>query len=279
MYAEKGTNYVSGNNMNPVILNVVGKEFSGTNLESNENVRDQIINIRTTFNNSIGTNNVYPMKEDECVYSKIVTVIRPKNPMIFLPYQQTFRTAVITAAPIPAEVLLDGDKMMVSDFIKTCTIIECVFQTAISTRHTVLILSPFGHEEDNNPVEDIIKIYNYCILRYGHLFKKIIIGVPPRYPKGIFQSYEKGIIKPTELVTPIDKKYEQEELKRSLIEQGVNNVNTKNKKKKKSEKNKLGQLTSNDTPTQNQNPGNGFSKEQMEMFMKMMSMMNNQSSN
>ncbi len=270
-YAEKGTNYMSGNNMNPVILNIVGKDFSGTNLESNENIRDEIINIRTTFSNSIGTNGVYPMKEDECVYSKIVTVIRPKNPATFLPYQQTFRTAVITAAPVTTDSLLSDNKMTMSDLIKTRTIIECVFQTAISTRHTVLILSPFGHEEDNNPVEDIIKVYNYCILRYGHLFKKIIIGVPPHYPKGIFHAYEKGIVKPTELVMPIDKKYEQEELKKSLIEQGVNNIN-KNKKKKKSEKNKFNQMNVDLNSVSN----NGFSKEQMEMFMKMMSMMNNQ---
>jgi len=261
-YAEKGMNYGSNNNMNPVVLNIVGREFTGNNLETNENIRDEIINIRTTFNNSIGTGNIYPMKEDECVYCKIITVIRPKNPASFLPYQQTYRTAMITAAPIPTDELLSDNKMNANDFVKTCTVIECVFQTAISTRHTVLILSPFGHEEDNNPVEDIIKIYNYCILKYGHLFKKIIIGVPPHYPKGIYQAYSTGIIKPNEVVASVDKKYEQEELKKNLIERGVQEQLPPSKNKDKKKKNEI------------QNPNNGFTQEQMEMFMNMMSMMN-----
>lgn len=253
-YAEKGLNYNSGNNMNPVVLNVVGNEFMGTNLESSENVRDELINIRTTFNNTIGTNSVFPMKEDECVYSKIVTVIRPKYPMSFLPYPQTYRFGLITAAPIKVEDLLSENRMKANDYVRTCTILECVFQTAISTRHMTLVLPPFGHEDDGNPVDDIIKIYNYCILKYGHMFQKIIIGVPPYYPKGIFEAYKQGIINPMELVASVDKKYEQELLKKNLMEISTTKNATKNSIKKKKDKNTDG----------------SFSKEQMEMFMKIM---------
>ena len=259
-YAEKGINYTNNNNMNPVVLNIVGSDFSGSNLESNENIRDEIINIRTTFNNTLGTHSPYPLKEYECVYSKVVTIIRPKYPTQFLPYPQTYRTAMITTSPIKTDNLLSDNRMTSTDFVKTCTNIECVFQAAISRGHQILILSPFGHEDDNNPIDDIIKIYNYCIYKYGHLFKKIIIGVPKYYPKSVFQTYDTDIVKPIELTTDIDKKYEQEEMKRSLMEKSsIPIVN----KKENNEVNKV-QIQGN----------NEISKEQMEMFIKMMAMMN-----
>lgn len=222
-HQHNGINFFTNNNKNPVVLNIVGKEFAGTNLETNEHVRDEIINIRTTFNNSIGSNGLYPMKDDECIYAKNIVVIRPKNPFSpqpFLPYSQIYRLAMITTCPIVTTKLLSGNRMNSHDFVATCTIIECVFQTAIATNHTVLILSPFGHEDDNNPVDDIITIYNYCILKYGHMFEKIIVGVPPHYPEGIYKTYAEGIINLNELVSEIDKKYEKEELRNNLIARG-----------------------------------------------------------
>ena len=98
--------------------------------------------------------------------------------------------------------------MSSSDYIKTCTIIENVFQIAIGQDHEVLILTPFGHKEDNNPIEDIIQIYNFCIMKYGHKINKVIIAIPPYYPKNLYLKYLQGIIKPNEIVEEIDKKYE-----------------------------------------------------------------------
>lgn len=271
LYAEKGIiDYSTNNKMNPVVLNSVGKEFTGTNLEANEHIRDHMVSIRTTFCNSVGTGCVaYPIKDDECVYTKAVTVIRDKNTLHFLPYNQTYRTAMITAAPIQVEYLLSDNRMTANDLAKTCAVIECVFQTAISTKHPVLILAPFGHAEENNPVEDIISVYNYCIYKYGHLFKKIIIGIPSYYPKSIFKIYNDGIIRPTEIVAEIDQKYEQLELKKNLMERSTQNIvenddeQIENTPPNKEIKKK----------TDNVNNQNEFTPEQMQKIMKMMSTM------
>jgi len=219
-YAEKGVNFTPTNKMSPVILNTVGKEFSGTNFESSDEIRDQVINMRTSFNNTVGTNSPYPTKDTDCVYSKSVTIIRPKNFLNnqFLPYPQTYRTAMITTSPIKCTELLSDNKMNSIDYIKTLTTIECVFQAAIAGFHPILILSPFGYnEQDNNPTEDIIKIYNYCIFKYGHRFKEIIVGIPPFLPKQVFDKYSKEIIKPQDMVAEIETKYDQEELKNNLL--------------------------------------------------------------
>jgi hypothetical protein len=269
MYAEKGTNYTANNNMNPVVLNIVGREFIGSNLESSEEIRDEIINLRTTFNSSIGTSPPFPLREDECVYMKSITVIRPKNVHGFFGFQQSYRTALITTSPLKINKLLPENRMKSTDFIKTCTILESVFQVAICKNHPVLLLTPFGHQEDNNPVDDIIKIYNYCILKYGHYFKTIIIGIPPHYPRTVFQNYEKNILKPNEIVLEIDKKFEKDELKKSLLAKTNKQMNQDFGNKSFSQQN-LDDAPL-ESPIQNQPQ---FNNEQMKMFMEMMKMMN-----
>lgn len=270
-YTEKGLMISAANGMNPVVMNVVGRDFSGTNLESNEEIRDEIINIRTTFNNSLGTRVPFPLKEDDCVYSKSITVIRPKYPMTFLTYPETYRVALITTSPIktPKDTLLEDNKMSSVDFLKTLKVIEGVFQCAISNSHPVLILSPFGHEDDNNPIDDIIQIYNYCIFKYSHYFKKILVGIPPHYPKSVYEGYKQKIVKPNEIVVDVDKKYEKEELQNNLLSKGASFPKQEKSEKKSKKKTRQTQLPE---PTSNSPQ---FSKEQMAQFMKMMSMMNN----
>lgn len=259
LYAEKGIIYTNNNNMNPVVMHVVGKGFTGLNLEANEDTRDETVMLRTTFCNTSGHGNGshFPLQENQCIYAKAVTIIRPSNPTSFLPPQQTYRTSMITTAPIKAEVLLKNNKMNSKDFIDTCTIIETVFQTAIARGHPILILTPFGHENENNPVSDIIKVYNYCIYRYGHWFKKIIVAIPLYYPKSIFESYQQNIINPTDIIVEIDDECEADEMRQNLIAKSSSNKQLENQMQ-----------------NQMQNQMFNMTPEQMQMMMNMMNNIN-----
>jgi len=244
-YVEKGINFTSSNNMNPVILNVVGRDFTGTNFESSEEIRDQVINMRTSFNNTSGSNPPYPLKGSACVYTRSLTIIRGKNMVSggFLPFPQTYRVAMITTTSTKSTTLLSQNRMNSHDYLTTLESIECVFQAAIAGKHPILILAPFGHDIDNNPISDIISIYNFCILKYGHRFKQIIIGVPPFYPKAVFETYNNNIIKPQNIVESVEEKYEQEELKNNLLNSKNNlqvlELESNQLKKNQVEQNKL----------------------------------------
>lgn len=254
-YAEKGIIYTNNNNMNPVIMHVVGKGFTGLNLESNEDTRDDMIMLRTTFCNTSGhgSGTHYPFEETHCVYAKDVSIIRPSYPTSWIPFPQIFRTGIITTAPVKVEKMLKGDKMGSKDLINTCTTIETVFQTAIARGHPILILTPFGHNEDNNPIEDIIKVYNYCIYKYGHWFKKIIVAVPKFYPKSIYDAYSQGIINPANIVLEIENECEADEMRQNLMAKSATH----------------GQL---ETQLVNNNEQFNLTPEQMQMVMNMMKM-------
>ena len=74
--------------------------------------------------------------------------------------------------------------------------------------HKVLILTPFGlSDPDDNPIEDIIKIFNYCIYKYGHYFTNIIISVPETFSPDIYEIFNEDIIKPQKITEEIDNKY------------------------------------------------------------------------
>lgn len=219
-YVDIGTNnFTKKNNKNPVVLNVVGRDFTGDNFESSEEIRDQMMNIRTTFCSNTYRKNPFPINEKECVYTPLVNIVRAKNPNILLQNQNIFRTSFITTCPIFQNKLIK--KMSSEDLIKTFIIIESVFQVAIGNDHEVLILTPFGHTDDNNPIDDIILIYNFCILQYGHKFKEIIIAIPPWFPVELFEIYDTSIVKPNELVKTIDDKYDEMEESNNIEEKFI----------------------------------------------------------
>jgi hypothetical protein len=206
-YAEIGAQtFTKENKLNPVVVNIVGRDFTGDNYESSEEMRDEMMNIRTTFCSNPVKTGIFPVREQHCVHTPYVNVIRPKNPGSLLPWNMCYRVGFITVSPIPQGGVIR--KMSSSDFVKTCTIVENIFQIAIGLGHKVLILTPFGHEEDNNPIDDIIQIYNFCIMKYGHKLNSIIIAIPQYYPKELHAKYLHEIIKPNEIVQEIDNKYD-----------------------------------------------------------------------
>lgn len=252
-YAEKGQQISPDNGLKPVIVNQVTKDFIGTNFETSAELKDEMINMRTNLNCVFGSGsyNREPVlgNNQVCLYSPVVTTIRNKN-FEKLPFPQVFRFGLISITPVNKPQLLDEHTMIINDYKKTLCLIETIFQTAIANEHKALILPPFGLFSDENPIEDIIKIYNYCIFKYGHKIGTIAIAIPPYCPKHIFDIYDKKIIRPQNMFLKVDEKYDQLEFETKLSTKSSNNLHT--------------EKLSNDQ-------NNNISQEQMQNFMKLMS--------
>ena len=214
--------------INPVAVCSIGEDFVASNFPQSEGIRDDTFNIRTNLN-IIGRNtNYFPIRNSECVYIRYITVIRDQKLNAITDQQYLYRFSLICATPINKPKLLDENKMISEDFLKLMGTIETIFQTAISGNHNVLVLSAFGNTEDDVPQEDIVKIYNACIFKYGHKFIKIIIAIPIWYGTYIFNLFNDNIVRPQFF----DEDIEEEE---------TNKIKTKNKnikKNKESKKNK-----------------------------------------
>ena len=203
--------------INPVSMCTVGDDFIGSNYPQSEGIRDDTYNIRTNYNTITKNNNPFPLKQNECVYNRFVTVIRNTKLESITDLQNLYRFGLISVAPINKPKLLDENRMHSADFIKTMCTVETIFQTAIAGSHNVLVLTPFGNTEDDIPQEDIVKIFNSCIFKYGHRFKKIIVAVPIWYGTYMFDLFNNEIVRP------------------QLFEEEEQEIQTKIKKKKSKE--------------------------------------------
>ena len=182
--------------LNPATMCVVGDDFTASNFPQSEGIRDDTFNIRTNFNTITKNGNHFPLREGECVYTKYITVIRDHNLNPITDQQLLYRFSLITSAVINKPKLLDENRMISSDFLRMMTIIDTIFQTAVAGNNNVLILTAFGNTEDDVPQEDIVKIYNACIYKYGHRFLKIIIAIPIWYGSYIFDLFNNNIVRP-----------------------------------------------------------------------------------
>jgi hypothetical protein len=182
------------NNMNPVVVTTVNKEFDCTNLENSANMYDDTINMKTNFS-KVNLPSLYPLKGSEVIYSKYLSIIRDDT--YNFNTENIHQVALITATPIHQPELLDSN-MNLSDYFETKETIEAIFQTALAGNHDVLILGDFGCKFENSPMKDIVDIFNIMILKYGYYFKFIVISIPinDTADAARFVYFNKEIIKP-----------------------------------------------------------------------------------
>jgi len=200
----------------PVVVQCVGSDFIGTNFETLDGIRDELFLLKTNFVGVLRQDNPYPIKDGECVYSGLVTTIRDDNAN-GLSYDKLFGYSMITCSPICKPEIING-KMNAEDFLKTMTTIETIFQTAILGKNKILLLPLFGLDDnDENPIDDIIQIYNYCILKYSHKFDNIIIYISEFVPHEVFELFDQSIVKPIEITKKIDQDYEHKKNHAKLI--------------------------------------------------------------
>jgi len=195
-YCSRSVNPQIKDNYNPVTMCVVSDDFIGSNYPQSEGIRDDTFNIRTNFNVITRYQNPFPLKESSCVYNRYVTVIREMDLSPITDLNKLYRFGLITVAPLNKPKLLDENRMVSSDYLRMLQTIETIFQTAIAGNHNILVLTPFGNTSDDVPQEDIVKLYNLCIFKYGHRFQKIIMAIPIWYGSYLFDLFNNEIVKP-----------------------------------------------------------------------------------
>jgi hypothetical protein len=215
----------------PLMVYPMGRDFTGINFESREGIFDEMVVLRTNYAPVIKKNPVIfsSKADDEVIYTKIITTIRDMN-YNFMNYDQLVKQACITVFPQEnvrtiEDVDDEGDKTEIltgKHLLKFQILIETIFQAAIYGYHDVLILTLFT-EEFNIPLDDQIMIYNFCILKYGHKFKDIVIAIPSYEGAELAKYFNKHIVKPFELVSQVDIRYQTEMVKNEMIEKSAQN--------------------------------------------------------
>lgn len=223
---EKGTKTLDHHIDVPMVIYPMGREFIGTNYESREGIIDENIILRTNYSFLLKkSSNLLPLKTDtDILYTKNVVVIRD-NTYTMLSHEQLYKMSICTVFPPNDLQLLDqndaddnhSNKLLSSkNFITFQMIMESVFQAAICGHHRVLVLTLFPTEL-NIPLNDQVMIFNYNILKYGTLFKDIVIAIP-QYMGGldVIDYVDQHIVKPQEITKEVDNLFAEKQMKSSL---------------------------------------------------------------
>lgn len=167
---------------NPVILNLIDSEYDGANRDTFNGFRDEALYLRSDLYATMYKRELFPLKNNELIYSQGVLIIRDEN---FNIVDDVNIISVITSTAIKRPKLND-DLFNLDDYKMTFEKIGNIFQAAYITGHDTLILNSFGcNEHDENSISDTIEIYNYYIIKYGHMFKNILFCTPPNGQYGI----------------------------------------------------------------------------------------------
>jgi hypothetical protein len=193
----------------PVIINTVSPNFEGTNLDSCEGFKDPLINIRTSFNKTLNSFNLYPIKGTEVVYAPQVYIIRNESMQGIHP-GQIGKISIITAPlddeielkPLKSSKIKSDMHFKFDDYIQTSQLMETIFQTALLGGNDTIIFNDFGCKTNNYPIDDIIDMFNSCIYKYGHMFKNIIIAtaVSNQIDMGYTAKFNEKIIYPQKYI-------------------------------------------------------------------------------
>ena len=213
--------------LNPVIVNLVGEKYTEHNIENLEGVYDEILNLRTNFQCISRQNNNFPPKENEVIYTPQVMVIRDELLNVALNSIFTVSFLTVTSKKSDYEILAYKEKsddessdsdsestensedkdnintiFSVDTYLNFKNKLELVFQTAHFAGNNVLIFNDFGCIADELPIDDLIDIFNSCILKYGHLFKQIVFAIYVRTPleQIVHDKFLEKIFKPQDVL-------------------------------------------------------------------------------
>lgn len=190
---------MNDNNVNPVVVTNVERNYNFDNDLILSNVKDDSIMLRSNFYKVAENNMMFPLCSGEVVYVKNLFIFRDIN---FNVNNGAFNISTIVASFINEPKLIKNC-MTTYNYFDVQQSIESIFQCAAVAGHNILILDDLGIKYNKIPSSDIVEILNICILRYGSYFKFVIIAYPIlNYDdKMHFSSIQNNIINTHDILT------------------------------------------------------------------------------
>lgn len=175
----------------PLVLNMANHLCPGGGVRKGAHAQEENLFRRSNYHKFL-PHVLYPIQDDEVIYSPNVLVIKDKNYDLL---SKPFEVACIACAGIhnPKIDWFGSYKMFSNneDYLLTREKIYAIFKTACLYGHDSLVLGALGCGAFHNPPEVIAQIFNDALRDYKHCFKYICFAVysinDPNYD--IFSKY------------------------------------------------------------------------------------------
>lgn len=156
----------------PVVLNLANAYNAGGGVLQGDNAQEESLFRRSTYCRTL-LQTMYPMQQNEIIYSPDITVFKDANYNVVKP----FHVAAIACAAIRDPVLLndkyaDPHNMEIM-YAKICGILSL----CIHKGHKVIILGALGCGAFHNPPHVVAALFKDAIQKYGGWFDVIEFAV------------------------------------------------------------------------------------------------------
>lgn len=174
------------NNLNPLVLNLADPRFAGGAVSTASGAQEESL-FRTTnlFKTLITNNELYPIKDDEAIYSSKVRILKTSEKrgwkLINIPIYLDFVACCGLYMP-----QIDYEKESypvfknLEDVEKIKKKIELILQIAYLNNHDSIVLGALGCGAFNGPSEHIAKIFKEILKGYDGVFKRIHFAILKR---------------------------------------------------------------------------------------------------
>ena len=156
---------------NILVLNMASEYKAGGGTENGAMAQEEELFRRTNYFMSL-TQNLYPLKELDGIYTKNVYILKDDNYNQITPYQCSF----IAVAGLRKPYLKNGNYNSIDREIMKKKI-EMIFKCAIFYGHTNIVLGALGCGVFANPPEEVADIFNETIKKYGKCFDNIYFAI------------------------------------------------------------------------------------------------------
>lgn len=165
------------NDSNPVLLNMADPYEPGGAVEIGSGAQEENIFRRSNYFLTLLKRPLYPLKDEECIYSKDVTIFRNDD----FSFHEPRKVSIIASASVSyPDTVKDSHGILrfkKEDYDLEYRKIEQIFKTAKYFGHDSLVLSAYGCGAFKCPAEDVSLIFKDIIKKYQGFFKHIVFAI------------------------------------------------------------------------------------------------------
>jgi len=159
---------------NPLVLNMANHRIAGGGVRNGARAQEECLFRRSNYYQTL-TPDLYPIEDDEMIYSPKVTVIKDRE-YNYCDFWSCSCLAIAALRKKRFSSYYDDD-----DLVIMLSKVRAMFEAAIEYGHDSLVLGAFGCGAFHNPPYTVANIFKQVCAEYLHCFKKIYFAVlsPP----------------------------------------------------------------------------------------------------
>jgi len=158
------------NGMNSLVLNLADDIFAGGCVNMGSGAQEESLFRRTNYFQSL-LQELYPIKNNELIYSPDISIIKTSEQTGWLPYNKNEEpTLSFIACPgikYPETIIIDYETWLNSEDSNILKIkIKLIIQTAVQFNHNTIIFGAMGCGAWRNPIKHVALIFKEILQEY-----------------------------------------------------------------------------------------------------------------